>query len=250
MSTPLSSNAVVLRIINYSDTSLIVRLFTEQFGKVAVIAKGARRPKQPTAGIMQTPNHIAVWYHYKDRREIQTLTKSEFVERYPGLTADLARSAAALVAVEMLDRAVQDADPHPLLYRLITSTLRQIDQAEGDTVVLLHFFQLHLAGQLGFGPRLSSCGQCSRNLQTASLDMIHGGLLCTRCHPGKDIRLGKPALDHLKALNKTHISQLATLHPTPRTSREVGNFLLNYLFFHVDGMNNLKSIKFWRQASS
>ena len=250
MPTPLSSNAVVLRSINYSDTSLIVRLFTEQFGKVSVIAKGARRPKRSVAGVLQPPNHITVWYQHKEGRDIQTLIKSEFVERYAGLTADLARSAAALVAVEMLDRAVHDSDPHPILFRLITSTLRQLDQIAGDAAVLLHFYQLHLARQLGFAPRLSACGQCGQPMNKASLDMTTGSLLCARCHTAQGIRLGRSSLEHLRDLDGTHISRLAELRADDKTTKETGNFLLNYLFFHVDGMSNLKSIKFWRQVTA
>ncbi len=250
MPIPLSSDAVVLRSINYSDTSLIVRLFTKQFGKVSVIAKGARRPKQFAAGVLQPPNHITVWYQHKEGRDIQTLIKSEFVERYGGLTADLARSTAALVTVEMLDRAMHDSDPHPILFRLITSTLRQLDQIEGDVAVLFHFFQLHLARQLGFGPRLSTCGRCGRAMNKASLDMTTGSLLCASCSTAEGLRLGRSSLEHLRNLDRTHISQLAGLHADDKTTKETENFLLNHLFFHVDGMSNLKSIKFWRQVTA
>lgn len=250
MPTPLSSDAVVLRTIDYSDTSLIVRLFTDQFGKVTVIAKGARRPRQAAAGVLQTPNHIAVWYHYKEGRDIQTLTKSEFVERYTGLTASLAKSAATLVAVEMLDRAVHDSDPHPILFRLITATLRCLDQTEGDVTTVFHFYQLHLARQLGFGPRLATCGGCGRPLKRASLNMTTGTLLCPQCRAMEGVRLGSPALEHLRTLDRTHITELAALQPSEKAGKEVGNFLLNHLYFHVDGMNNLKSIKFWQQVKA
>ncbi|UCH64102.1 MAG: DNA repair protein RecO [Fidelibacterota bacterium] len=250
MPIQLSSDAIVLRSINYSDTSLIVRLFTEQFGKVSVIAKGARRPKRSVAGLLQPPNHITVWYQHKEGRDIQTLIKSEFVERYSGLTADLARSTAALVAVEMLDRAVHDSDPHSMVFRLITSTLRQLDQIAVDAPVLLHFYQLHLAKQLGFGPRLSSCGQCGRALDEASLDMITGNLLCARCRIAQGIRLGRSSLEYLRDLDHTHISRLSELQADDNAVKETGNFLLNHLFFHVDGMSNLKSIKFWRQVTT
>ncbi len=250
MPIPLSSDAVVLRSINYSDTSLIVRLFTEQFGKVSVIAKGARRPKQSVAGLLQPPNHIAIWYQHKEGRDIQTLIKSEFVERYAGLTADLARSAAALLMVEILDRAVHDSDPHPILFRLITAALRELNQITGDVAVLLNFYQLHLARQLGFAPRLSACGQCGQPMNKASLDMTTGSLLCARCRTVQGIRLGRSSLEHLRDLAGTHISRLAELHADDKTMKETGSFLLNHLFFHVDGMNNLKSIKFWRQVTA
>jgi DNA repair protein RecO (recombination protein O) len=244
------TNATVLKSVNYSDTSLIVRLFTEHYGKVTVIAKGARRPKQFIAGILQPPNHIAVWYSHKEGRDVQTLTKTEFVERYTQLTSSLAKSAAVMLAIEMLDRAVDDSDPHPILFRLITSTVRSLDQTDGDEMVILHFYQLHLAKQLGFGPRLTVCNQCGRGLKRATLDMVSGHLLCERCHPTGNFPLGEQALQYLKDLNQIHIAELSGLSPGAKASKEVGDFLLHHLYFHVDGMSNLRSIKFWRQVNA
>jgi DNA repair protein RecO (recombination protein O) len=249
MPTTHETNAMVLKTVNYSDTSLIVRLFTEHYGKVTVISKGARRPKQFIAGILQPPNHIAVWYSHKEGRDVQTLTKTEFVERYTQLTSSLVKGAAAMLAIEMLDRAVDDSDPHPILYRLITSTIRTLDQSAGNEMVILHFYQLHLAKQLGFGPRISVCNQCGKDLQRATLDMVTGHLLCDRCHPAGDFPLGQQALQYLKDLNQTYITDLTGLSPTSKTRKEVGDFLLNHLYYHVDGMSNLRSIKFWRQVA-
>ena len=250
MPTTQETNATVLKTVNYSDTSLIIRLFTEHHGRVTVIAKGARRPKQFIAGILQPPNHIAVWYSYKEGRDVQTLTKTEFVERYARLNTSLQKGAAAMMAVEMLDRAVHDSDPHPILYRLITSTLRSLDQAEGGEKVVLHFYQLHLAKQLGFGPHLTACSQCGKELTQGGLDTVTGYLLCRRCLPSSNFPLGPQAVQYLKALNQTHISELDDLSPGTKASKEVGDFLLNHLYFHVDGMSNLRSIKFWRQVST
>ncbi|MEE9162788.1 MAG: DNA repair protein RecO [Candidatus Neomarinimicrobiota bacterium] len=250
MSTPHSSEAVVLRMVNYSDTSLIVRLFTELYGKVTVIAKGARRIKQGVVGLLQPPNHLAVWYHHKEQRDVQNLAKSEFVERYPRLAGQLPKSAAAMVAIEMLDRAVQDSDPHPLIFRLITSTLRRLDQLDGEERTVLHFFQLHLARQLGFAPHFHACERCGRTLSSATMNGATGRLLCTQCQPRDTIRISGPALKHLQDLTATHISQLQTLSPADKASREVGDFLLQHLFYHVDGMRNLRSIKFWERVSA
>ena len=250
MPVQLASSAVVLKTIIYSDSSLIVRLFTEQFGKVTVIARGARRPKRSMAGILQPPNHIMVGYKHKESRDVQTLTSAEFIERYPRLSGQLDRSAAALVAIEMLDRAVQDADPHALLFRLITATLRQLEQPEGDAGATLHFYQLHLARQLGFRPHLDTCVHCGKPLKEALLDLVSGHLSCLNCRQDGTIRLGQRALEQLRAMEHTHINKLGILPQDLGIEKQVGNFLLNYLYYHVDGMSKLNSIKFLRQVQA
>ncbi len=248
MSVPHSTEAVVLRTIDYSDTSIIVRLFTDVYGKVTVMARGARRPKHALHGVLQTPNHLAVDYRHKEGRDIQTLVSAELAGIYTALATDLGRSAAALLAIEMLDRAVQVADPHPVLFRLITACLEQLNIATGDLTTVIHFYQLHLARQLGFAPQLEDCSRCGRPLRTAVLDTITGDLICTKCHPPGSTALGTAAVEYLRNLVGTHITGLAELSASSQARREVDKFLLKYLFIHVDGMDKLRSLKFWRQV--
>ncbi len=248
MSVPHTSQAVVLRSIEYSDTSLIVRLFTEIYGKVTVMARGARRPKHALQGMLSVPNRLAVEYRHKDGRDIQTLVGAELTGWYAALATDLGRSAAAMLLVEMLDRAVQVADPQPLLFRLITASLEQLDTTKGDCSTVVHFYQLHLARQLGFALQLDECPRCGRQVQVAVLDPLGGDLVCVRCRPSGSPRLGTAALGYLRDLAATHISELTRLHPAPGAWREADQFLLKYLFIHVDGMDKLRSLKFWHQV--
>ena len=69
----ISTNAIILKTIPYGDSSIIFRIFTENHGKVSVIAKGARRPKKPLGLFLEPMNHIYLQYYYKNTREIQIL---------------------------------------------------------------------------------------------------------------------------------------------------------------------------------
>ena len=72
----ISSNAVVLRTIPFSDTSLICRLFTKEKGKISIMAKGARRKKNPLSSILESGNIIKLQYLYKENRDIQILKEA------------------------------------------------------------------------------------------------------------------------------------------------------------------------------
>ena len=54
----ISTNAIVLKTIRYGDSSIISRLFTENHGKVSIIAKGAWRPKKTSGMILEPMKHI------------------------------------------------------------------------------------------------------------------------------------------------------------------------------------------------
>lgn len=257
MITAISTEAVVLRTIEYSDTSLIVRLFTESQGKVTVMARGAKRAKNATAGMLQPPNHIALQFRSKDGRDIQPLTECEYVTYYTRLATDLKRYAGAMLSVEMLDRAVHERDPNPVLFKLIIATLHALDTSDGEITTIVHFFQLHLARQLGFAPGLKKCSICGASLVSANFLTVQGSLCCDQCLAGgmdaefiDHLPVRPDALIYLQSLVSTHITSLNSLTIDKQSQHEGGKFLLMHLYCHVEGMQHLKSIDFWQQVKA
>ena len=68
-----STRAIVLNTHQYGDTSLICNLFSEDYGKLSIISKGARTVKNPNRAILQPLNYIELCYYYKAKRNIQFL---------------------------------------------------------------------------------------------------------------------------------------------------------------------------------
>ena len=77
----ISTNAIVLKAIPYGDTSVICRLFTEEQGKISVIAKGAWRKKRAMGFMLEPMKHIHIQYYHKNTRDIQIL-KSTDLNKY------------------------------------------------------------------------------------------------------------------------------------------------------------------------
>jgi DNA repair protein RecO (recombination protein O) len=212
------------------------------------MAKGARRPKQNLEGVLAPPQQIQLDISYRVGRDLQTLTSAEFERRFTAFSTDLIRSAAALLAVEMLDRAVRDSDPHPLLYRLITATLGALDDGEIAPPILLDFYQLHLANQLGFAPHLEYCVNCGNDLKDAVLDNLNGDLTCLKCGNGGTSQLDREALSYLLWLRSTHITNLTGPSWDAKARLTAGRFLRDFLYLHVDDMSKLRAMKFWDQV--
>ncbi len=244
----LSTLAVVLKTTPYSETSLVVRVFSRDYGKFSLMAKGARRPKQNLESVLAPPNQIQLDVLYRDGRELQILTRAEFDRRFTIFSTDLVRSTAALLAVEMLDRSVHDADPHPLLYRLITATLGALDDGEIAPTILIDFYQLHLANQLGFAPQLEHCVICGNDLEAAILDQVNGDLTCVNCGGGGSGQLDHKVISYLLWLRSTHITKLSSRVWAEDDRLAASRFLKDFLYLHVDDMSKLRSMKFWDQV--
>ena len=78
--------AFVLHSIPYKETSLILDVFTRQYGRMALIAKGAKRPHSVLRPVLQRFQPLLV--SWSGKSELRTLTKSEWVGGTPSLVGD------------------------------------------------------------------------------------------------------------------------------------------------------------------
>ena len=73
----IATNAIVLKRIPYGDTGIIFRVFTEELGKVSVLAKGAWKPKNAAGPLLEPINHLHIQFYNKNTRNIQILKDAD-----------------------------------------------------------------------------------------------------------------------------------------------------------------------------
>ena len=138
----VATNAIVLKRIFYSDNSLICRIFTQERGKISILAKGAWRPKNTTGVLLEPLNHINIQYYYKNNRDIQILKDAEFINHYSALRNNLNRIILGLAVVEIIDKSTQDNNPHPVLYRLSWRILDKLNNEKQNYWAVFAFFYI------------------------------------------------------------------------------------------------------------
>ena len=79
------SEAIVLNQHKYGNSSLICNLFTEKYGKVSIISKGARTLKNSNRAILQPLNFIDLHYYFKKKRNIQILKEATLLKHFFGI---------------------------------------------------------------------------------------------------------------------------------------------------------------------
>ncbi|MEZ0230471.1 MAG: DNA repair protein RecO, partial [Planctomycetota bacterium] len=86
------TDALVLRAIDYSETSQVAWFFTREHGRVHVIAKGARRPRSPFEGALEPLVRGEILFYRKkrnatDEESLDLLKEFDPVDRFPGVRA-------------------------------------------------------------------------------------------------------------------------------------------------------------------
>jgi len=144
--------AFVLHSYPYKETSLIVELLTRDFGRVALIAKGAKRPHSQLRGVLQTFQPLSV--SWTGKNELRTLTDADWV----GGMLPLEKTAllCGFYLNELMVKLLARDDAHPALFDHYVSTLNQLAHAEPAPIVLRKF-ETALLKETGVAADLTRC---------------------------------------------------------------------------------------------
>src|SRR5215213_2767211 len=121
------SRAIVLKVVEFSESSCVVTLFTEDFGKIGALAKGARRPKGPFEGALDLLALIRIVFLHKSSEALDLLTEAKLERRFRAGQRSLARLYAGYYVAELLSELTESSDPHPALFHAADRALQTLD---------------------------------------------------------------------------------------------------------------------------
>jgi len=139
--------AFVLHTRSYSETSLLLEVFTPQHGRVGLIAKGARRPQSRLRVVLAPFQPLLIGW--SGRGELMILTGAEPDGAEYGLQGELLYCGFYLN--ELLMRLLHRHDPHEQLYNAYRETLALLVQGAGRFEAALRLFEKRLLRELGYG---------------------------------------------------------------------------------------------------
>lgn len=146
------SEAVVLRGVDFSETSRIVTLLLLTRGRMACLAKGARRKKSGFGGALDTLNHIEAVYYWKDGREVQQLGEASILDSYRGIKADLEKSAYSSFPLEVAYRVAHENEPSQELFSALVRGLESLERWERSAQAHACWQVVQLLITAGFEP--------------------------------------------------------------------------------------------------
>jgi DNA repair protein RecO (recombination protein O) len=260
MTTPpkiYKTEAIVLKHIPFAEADYLLTLYTPNFGKLRVVAKGARRVKSKLGGHLEPLMRTS--FLITRGQNLDTVNQAEVMEGLRTVREDLHRLSQALYMVELVDAITPDEQSNYPMYRLLLDTLHSL--AGDATPSLLPFFQLRLLGHTGFMPELYQCVECGSTIAPGlhHFTPSRGGILCNSCHP-PNVTVLPLSLDSLKVLRflqkEDHIG-IERLHLELKTLVELER-LLEALLWHVLDrevkasrfLNQVEQSRMWEKAAT
>ncbi len=224
----VTDEAVILRSVNYGDTSKIITLYSKENGKINCIVKGARNIKSRVLGVIEPFNHITIVFYNKQNRDLQMLSKAETIKNFRLIKTDLDKLTVCYRILEMMNKAVYDKEHSNELFDLLIKTFSYINENSIENFISYLYFQIHLCEVLGISP----------------IDKIEadGDTFMAR-----EMLLNKIQLDTIKYLLENEIEKMNVSIASSETILNLMSIYDKYLADHTENFIKLKSVNVFNQ---
>lgn len=229
------TEAVVLKRRDFRETSLILTLFTKEFGKINALAKGVRVScsRWGTAFPLFSHNFI-VFY---EKRGLHLITEGELLDSFRDSLLAADRNAVANYFIELTDLITSAEDKNSELFEMLLSAFHLLAR-EKDLARLVHIFEIRLLKLSGFMPRIDACVYCKKRVLNFARFSNHlGGLLCRDCltHDRKASFVNHGTVSTLNHIVSSPDERLLSrLKMTLPIKNNLGAILKGFLAYHLD----------------
>jgi DNA repair protein RecO (recombination protein O) len=208
----IHDDAVVLRTFKSGEADRVVVLWTRHFGKVRVLAKGARKTTSRLGATLETLAYVKVDL-VKTRGEFYIARHVAHREHLATLRGSYSRISAGYAVVEAIDAIPSDGVPDETIFDLLTRVLLTLNDESYDPSLIPASFFFRLLALDGSEPVVDVCVNCGRRGPLVAFNAQFGGTLCDECRQG--VALSDAALALIRRMLGGDLASVLRDSPPP-----------------------------------
>ncbi|MCS7197724.1 MAG: DNA repair protein RecO [Candidatus Bipolaricaulota bacterium] len=194
----LKTEGFILRAIKFRESDLILTVLSRDYGKISLIAKGARRTESKFGAALDLLTLSELVFY--DAENLKLLKEASIIEDYRALKSDYERLTLALQSAYLLNQFVEEHHPDRAIFEFLKGFLEGLGSLKNLELAAVAM-KLKLMRTLGIAPRLSTCARGGHRLTDEFwFSPQSGGLVCTTCHQAGDTRLSPRLAQNLKMI--------------------------------------------------
>jgi len=248
--TVVVTDAIVLHVFDYLESSRILRLVTRDAGVRSVLARGARRSRKRFGSALDLYASGSAELHIKAGRDLDTLAAFDVQRARPQIGEQLARFTGASAIAELTLRfAGEGADP--ALFAAVSDALDAITIASAATAreaTLAAAWRVLV--EMGVAPILDECAECHLRIAddlVAVFSHPAGGVLCSRC--AHLARGGRSLPARARATLRVWLVGGRAELSSDAETRAHQRLLREFLHEHLADGRQLRAFDVWEQAA-
>lgn len=234
MTRNIRTEGIVLNEFKYMEKSKILRIFTKDFGKISVMARGAFGAKSPLVAVTQLFGENS--YELYTGSNFYYISGSKVINSNFNIRTDYEKLILGSFLLELVDKAFPSDEPNEKVYFLFRKTLRILSKTDKDVYVLIIAFELKLMAFLGYRPILD------KKLKNAVFSVSNGGTVeKSSLNIGVYYDISNEDIYYLYNLLYTSLDTLNTDIKRERLLY-LQKIILEYIKYNLE-INEIKSLK-------
>ncbi len=235
------TKGIILKRTNLGEADRILTIYTKDFGKIKVVAKGIRKIKSKLAGNLELfcLDDLVI----AEGRNLDIVCGAVTEKCFFDLRNNLKATNTAYYLADVIDKLSDEEEPHKEVFELLDNLLEEINGENSQ--ILLAFFELKFLSEMGYKPELFSCVICKGKIKNGrnSFDFDEGGLVCEKC--GKtQMQISEKVVKILRLFLEHNISYIKKIKINKEILKEVEKITANYLRYN--SQKEFKSERFVR----
>jgi DNA repair protein RecO (recombination protein O) len=232
----MSTKGVVLHCMDYSETSIIAKVYTEQLGLQSYMAKGVRKKGARIKRNLFAPlSIIQLVANHKEGEGLRVIRDASCEFQLNGIATDMAKTAVSIYISELLTRSFSAQMADPNLYEFIEDAILNLDRATSSIAGFPLAFTIGLTQFLGFDPHNNF------SISNTYFDMA-GGNFCAH-PPDHPYYFCSPLSDSLSEVLTALNAGVVSIRTDYATRSELLSKMLEYFRIHIPAFGGIKSVQ-------
>lgn len=237
MGNQVKTKAIIISSIRWKESSKIVTLYSEEFGKIKVIARGVLRKGSNLAGKIETLFLIDAVLDIKKSRTLNLIVEADVIDAYSEVRLNLKLFPFGLTFLEIISQVLDETQPDKIFFNFILEMEDALQRTKFPEIILIYFL-LKLSSYLGFKPVLEKCQSGDLNLcsEKVLLSMSDGSVSCKNCtsNPSSPLVLKKDQFLYLQTIQKVNHRRIGNYKQSRSDFFQIIQILLQYINYHID----------------
>lgn len=229
------TKAIILHHIKYSDSGIIVQVYTRDYGRQSLMVRGMRSRKSGKHNVLFQPMFILdMIYYYKESRSIQLLKEFSVSHSPAEIYTDVKKSCIAVFLAEILTTVLKEETSNHELFDYIEGAIRYLNECESGYANFHIAFLAGLSSYLGFEPG-------HRNLpENKYFDLLNGNFVSVP--PQHSAFADSEISDILAGFFSSSFDRMRSIPLTGSLRNEVLETIIRYFSIHLPGLKKINSL--------
>lgn len=215
---------IVISDTNFSESSKVLNVYTKEFGKIGIMAKGCRNLKSALRSVSSKLTYGYFNIYYKDNG-LSTLISVDVINEFLNIKKDLTKIGYATYLMDLTNQVLKENN-NKELFDLIINALTKINDGF-DPMIITNIIELKYLDYLGVMPILDCCSVCGSDKKIVTLSSDHGGYVCVNCFKNEYV-VDEKTIKLIRMFNYVDIGKIKELNVLDKNKLEIDRFLKNY----------------------